>query len=85
MKDEEPKASAPPPRQAAKPESAKEPELTLDDIKSVVASIVRDELSNWQPPEALAAPEKADEGPGSVDEIFFALSELQKYNANSRH
>ena len=85
MKDEEPKASAPPPRQAAKPESAKEPELTLDDIKSVVASIVRDELSNWQPPEAPAAPEKADEGPGSVDEIFFALSELQKYIANSRH
>ncbi|MCK5778348.1 MAG: protein phosphatase CheZ [Rhodospirillales bacterium] len=90
MKDQTPAQSAQPDGQSVGAEDAKEPDVTLEDMMAAVARVVRDELSNWQPPaapettKAPGASDDAGENPESAEEILFALSELQKYIATSR-
>ena len=68
-------------------EAAEEPDVTLETIKAAVAGIVRDDLSNWEPPEGMvskAAAPSADDGGDLTDEIFSELGEIQKHIATTR-
>lgn len=79
--------AAPDARHAPGNEPAEEPDVTLEKIKAAMTSIVRDELSNWEPPEGLVsktAASSAEEGGDLTDEIFSELGEIQKHIATTR-